>query len=226
MGRELPRTPLNRSALVDWLDRQALLEGPSLPPSVAEGLGRWVGWKQAFPLSAALQAPAGPTRPAPVSAAAVARLEREFTRVHERLVRTIDDDGAQAHDADYAPYRRHCTAVQQLMEADIGALRVRARAVLAQLSPALQRLAALDAVMDGVVSSHEQQALARLPSLLERRFTRLRQAHEAGAAPGWLHHFRADLRQALRAELDLRLQPAEGLLDALRAHHQETSRNP
>lgn len=212
------RPPPNGSALLEWLDKQALLEGPASPPLFAEGLGRWLGWKQALALSAALQAPATKPRAAASPAAAEAALEREFTRVQTRLQRLIEDDGAQAGDTLFAPFRRHCAAVQQTMEADISVLRAQARAVLAQQSPGLGRLAALDAVMEDVVDSHEQSALAIMPTLLERHFTRLRQTHEAGNSRGWLNQFRNDLHQALRSELALRLQPTQGLLDALRAH--------
>ena len=46
---------------------------------------------------------------------------------------------------------------------------------------------------------------------LERHFQQLQQAQ----APHWRDNFHQTLQQALLAELDLRLQPAQGLLDAL-----------
>ena len=218
-----PHTPVNRSALVDWLSRHSLLEGPAAAPSFVEGLGRWLGWKQAIALSAALQAPTTtPPRAAAVPAAALAALEREFARVQDKLVRMIEDDDARPGETHFAPFRRHCTAVQQAMEADLSALRATARSVLARQSSALSRLAALDAVMDEVVGPHEQSALAIMPSLLERHFSRAMQAPAADAGANAnvaaLKRFRQGLQQALRAELALRLQPTEGLLDALRAH--------
>ena len=77
--------------------------------------------------------------------------------------------------------------------------------------------------------------LASVPQLLGRRFEQLHQAHRsalpAGAAddparwlqPGaWLHTFCQDMRAVLLAELELRLQPVAGLLDALN----EVTRQP
>ena len=73
--------------------------------------------------------------------------------------------------------------------------------------------------------------LATLPSLMEKRFNQLRKAylHTQPAddkpalwmQPGaWLARFCTELQTVLLAELDLRLQPAVGLLEAL--HNQTT----
>ncbi|RZL35130.1 MAG: DUF3348 family protein, partial [Rubrivivax sp.] len=41
------------------------------------------------------------------------------------------------------------------------------------------------------------------------------EAHHAADPRRWRQRFWADLQRALRAELDLRLQPVQGLLEAL-----------
>ncbi|MED5619122.1 DUF3348 domain-containing protein [Ideonella sp. BN130291] len=140
---------------------------------------------------------------------------------------------------DYAPYRQRHLARQKAIEAGIARLRGQLRGALAGGAPPLRKLAAVDAVLEQVVGAREQHLLSKLPSLLERHFERLRRAAGALAAPGvsdalpapaqptapaWLDVFHKDLHQVLLAELELRLQPAEGLLDALRsrqpAHHE------
>jgi hypothetical protein len=83
--------------------------------------------------------------------------------------------------------------------------------------------------MELVLSPREQTLLASVPVLLEEHFERLRQAEqtalaEAGVAEGtpatmpgaWLEVFRKDMQSVLLAELDVRFQPVEGLLAALR----------
>lgn len=195
-----------------------LVEGPAVAPSFAEGLAHWLGWKDAIALSGALHAPL-PATPGsghgvaahpgwPDSAEAAAAFEREFVRVRTSLARAIaDPDEPPAAETEFAPYRRHCIALQQAMEAGIGPLRTQARAALARQSPAMGRLAAIDAVMEDVLGPHEHKLLARMPALLERHFERLGKAeHET---------FRKDMQQLLFAELALRLQPVQGLLDAL-----------
>ncbi|KLN58572.1 hypothetical protein VPARA_02940 [Variovorax paradoxus] len=115
------------------------------------------------------------------------------------------------------------------MEAGIGPLRGRLRALLAARSPAMARLAAVDVVMEQVLAAREHSLLGAVPALLEKHFTRLRQASletmgepdgvaEAGE---WLHVFRKDMKNVLLAELDFRFQPIEGLLEALRMRQPE-----
>jgi hypothetical protein len=118
------------------------------------------------------------------------------------------------------------------MEAGIGPLRARLREALARQSPAMGRLAALDAVMDEALREREQSVLSQMPSLLQKHYERLAAGHRAStvppgeapeAPPGpgpWLAEFRRDMQRLLLAELDLRLQPAVGLLEAL--HHAVT----
>jgi len=67
-------------------------------------------------------------------------------------------------------------------------------------------------VMESMLAEHEQLMLARLPTLLETHFERLRRAH---ADTAWLPRFCADLQQLAAAELQLRLRPVQGLLHTL-----------
>lgn len=237
----------------------AALARPSAGPSFVEGLGQWLGWADAIPLSAALKAPAAPARaaplPPPATPAALAA-SQALARVRAALLRAIADAGQTQHHgdagrqrhamppavgaaadtaaADFSPHRQRYSSLQQAMEAAIAPVRAQARAALVPLSPALAQLATLDAVMDKVLGSREQSLLAMMPSLLQKHFERLHAAHlqtQDAAAPEhhtppprrpptatWLAVFRHDMQRLLRAELDLRLQPAWGLIEALNAH--------
>ncbi len=130
--------------------------------------------------------------------------------------------------AAYEPYRRFYLAHQRDMETNIGPLRARVRSALASASPALATLANLDAAFDGILSERESRLLATVPLLLEKRFVQLYKAHQQRVAdagqedspatwmqPGaWLAVFCRDLQALLLAELDLRLQPTMGLIEA------------
>jgi hypothetical protein len=128
----------------------------------------------------------------------------------------------------FAAYRRRYVTVQQSMETAIADLRGRLRAGLAARHAGLTRLAMVDAVMERVLGAREQSLLAAIPTMLEARFDQLRQAEQttpaqAGAGttaapvPGaWPSVFRGEMRDVLLAELDIRFQPVEGLLAALR----------
>ena len=134
----------------------------------------------------------------------------------------------------YEPYRRYYLAHQRDMELSVPPLRSRVREKLATLSPALQQLAALDGTFENILSEREARLLAKLPQLLKKRFAHLRQQHqqtltgtqqadrpEQWMQPGaWLARFCNELQTVLLAELDLRLQPAVGLLEALQ--HEKT----
>jgi hypothetical protein len=78
----------------------------------------------------------------------------------------------------------------------------------------MARLAEVDAVMEAALTPREHALLAKVPELLGQRFERLRTA--VHASPAWLDGFRRDMQSVLLAELDLRFQPVDALLAALR----------
>ncbi len=128
---------------------------------------------------------------------------------------------------DYSAYRRQYRAHQHTMEDRIGRLRAAVRKALAGLSPPLGRLAALDAVFDRALAAQQRRQLDQVPLMLEKS---LQARHKtATATPS---DQEADLNQTapqqqplaavgptlqrvLLAELELRLQPVQGLIDAL-----------
>jgi hypothetical protein len=111
------------------------------------------------------------------------------------------------------------------MQTSIGPLRGRLRSTLATRSPEMARLAAVDVVMEQVLSAQEHRLLSSVPATLEKHFKRLHQADanvDADAEPEaeagvWLAVFRKDMHDVLLAEMEVRFQPVEGLLEALRA---------
>jgi hypothetical protein len=132
--------------------------------------------------------------------------------------------------ADIGPalYQQRHADLQRQMDLMIAPLREHVRGALARASTPLRQLAALDATLEEVFAPREQALLPTTGALLERRFEQLRQAHRdalaaAGAeddparwrrAGGWLHAFEQDWREALHAELQLRLAPVTGLVEA------------
>lgn len=142
---------------------------------------------------------------------------RDWTRpLHPRA------GGDGSADAGAAAVQRHCQGLQRDLQATTGRLRFELRERLAQCGGGAARLAAVDAVMEGVLAPREHALLAPLVSSLVARFAQLHARaavdDEAGsqASPAWRDGFRAEARQLLLAELDLRFQPIEALLAALR----------
>lgn len=195
---------------------------------VAERLGGWLGWAEAIGLSQLLAtAPASGTTDAARreaqdwAAAALDRLQTDLTAAFDDALLAQDaaepaPEGVPLADL-LAPFRLHHAQQQRSMAARIATLRERLRPRMAEASGTLARLAQLDAVFERAVLVQERQALTGLPALLTRRA----ETHHAADPRHWRQRFWADLQRALRAELDLRLQPVQGLIEAL---HDDTPR--
>lgn len=121
-------------------------------------------------------------------------------------------DASAAHtqgEFDFSAYRRHYLAQQQAIDARIGPLRDKLRATLAGVSPELAKLAALDSVLGHALESRERQLLTTVPVLLREHVGSARRRSQTPIA------IRQTIQCALLAELELRLQPIEGMIDAL-----------
>lgn len=137
----------------------------------------------------------------------------------------------------FEPYRRFYAAHQRQIGTQVRTLRAQLRGQLAKSTTALQQLAALDAHFENILSEREAVLLGKVPKLLEKRFSQAHKQHlkklaqasaEDPSAPrlkpdAWLLPWRQQLRTALLAELDTRLQPALGLLEAF---NQESTSPP
>lgn len=247
MAQELPRrTSFSGPALIRLLSRllDANVQEPG--QLLPDRLSQWLGWTDAIDLASALgAAPAAGLRAGPDQQGVAQALE-DGARVKAMLERAIAglsepaparsrarpkaSGGPEARHAppvEYSVYRQRYVSLQQNMESAITALRARLRTALASNSPDCARLAVLDAVMEKALSEREYELLAAIPALLEQRFLRLRPAASEAEGEGvpapstasddWLGVFCKDMQNVLSAELDLRLQPVEGLQAALRA---------
>jgi hypothetical protein len=163
-------------------------------------------------------------------------LVQAITNIHAasgartRIALPLPKAGMSFEDAiAFEPYRRYHLAHQRDMELHIRPLRAKVRETLAKASPAMRQLADLDAAFDGILSERESKLLSTLPPLLENRFKQLLQVHQLAHADsptadnpdlwmkpgGWLARFSSELQAVLLAELDMRLQLTEGLMEAL-----------
>lgn len=130
----------------------------------------------------------------------------------------------------YAPYRRFYESHQRDMELSIQPLRTNVRETLAKSSPRLRKLADLDMTLEKILRDRENKLLSKVPLLLRKRFEKLFKEHQlkladngqednpAGwtQAGGWLARFCDELQMLLLAEVELRLQPTLGLIEAFK----------
>lgn len=245
MAKAPHRTPVPGPAFIRLLACLTDADVPQSHQGLSDRLSQWIDWTRAIALSRALdgKVPAAAID-APGFDATVeneyARVRASLTNAitgdpESPPARQRGDKhghagegGAQAA-ADYTVFHQRYLSLQQAMQTATGRLRGRLRDMLAQQSADMARLAEVDAAMELTLSPREQTLLAAVPALLGKHFERL---HPAGqepladtppsegapaAAPGaWLGVFRKDMQNVLLAELDVRFQPIEGLLAALR----------
>lgn len=230
-SREVPvphRATVGGPTFIRLLARLADVDVAPSSQSLSDRLSQWLDWNRALALSSALD---DPPAPADTGAPAGEHLQAECARAREELIagirsdpvlapireHTVAVDESRTHDgkpADFGVFRQCYLARQRAMQSTTGRLRGELRTALAQTSADMAQLAAVDAVMEQALSPREHALLANVPGLLANRFERLRES----ASPVWLDTFRRDMRSVLLAEFELRFQPVDGLLAALRTH--------
>ena len=237
MTRSSPGTNFNSSRFVRFLAELSIVDAAESKQAFAERLGQWLDFADAIALHAA-HGSAAAQRSGAESSTSTA-LADEFAAARAAWAKSIAASCAKwptsstAADLDsaaaYEPYRRFYSAQQGEMDVAIRPWRNKARRALTQAGGKLGQLASLDAALDKILSARERQLLATVPALLERRFALLASAHRQrvaetgqpddparwGAPGGWLADFGKELAMVLLAELDLRLQPTVGLIEAL-----------
>lgn len=250
------RTALSGPTLIRLLARLSETNAAEPARTLSQRLTGWLDWTDAIALSSALGGSVSAVAAADARTSGTAgTCESECQRVRAALAQAIAADSVLApakpsraarfarssvpahapqrneavEDAtDYTLFRQCYLSLQQSMETSIGNLRRRLRAALAAHSPAMSRLAMLDAAMERALGAREQNLLSSAPVVLRGHFERLRSAEaerlahaepqSPAAEPGaWLSVFRKDMQCVLLAELELRFQPVQGLLAALRA---------
>lgn len=249
MTRALPRTNFNSSRLIRFLADLSVVDAAEPGHAFAERLGRWLDFTDAIALFAVHNAgTAGPQSDKPSGQQSVESVAvgEEFARIRTALVNSITQSCSPTVGqtriklptpvlgvpieiaAAYEPYRRFYLAHQRDIDLSVRPLRANVRQALSTVSPALKKLADLDAALDEILSDREGKLLAKLPLLLEMRFEQRLKTHrqmlvdtqQADSpalwmqAGGWLRGFCTELQTVLLAELDLRLQPTVGLIEA------------
>ncbi|HET7775006.1 MAG TPA: DUF3348 domain-containing protein [Azospira sp.] len=243
MKKDLPRASLTSSRLIRLLTELTGREGPESRQTFAERLGQWMQLNDAIALSGIVNAKVGGTpTPAAEAMEALAASRAAFARVRTALAETMDTAGVckpgrgrvklQAlptgkvlpEESPFAFLHRYYLAQQRSMEAAIAPLRAQTREAVTRHAPALRQVAALDGVLEKSLGERERQSLATIPLLLEKRFQQLCQTREApddsadGPPPAqpepWLQAFCQEMQSVLLAELEIRLEPVAGLIEA------------
>ncbi|MDX5298792.1 MAG: DUF3348 domain-containing protein [Gammaproteobacteria bacterium] len=237
-----PQSELPANRLLNQLMALALLEPGIAHRCFAQHLGALFGLAEAITLDTAHRRPRGTFARQPgVVEAANAQFLAHRRGLMEGIVqactpgssalrgslpqpraRALADDDMAA----FAPFLQFYLAQQRILASGAATLRQQVRGVLQTYSVGLAQLAALDAAFDETLAAYARKCFSVLPKLLRRRFEHWRQMADPvldDETPPWLTPFGHEIQGLLLAELDARLEPALGLLEAL---NHEDSRTP
>lgn len=237
MTQAPPQVALNSSRLVRFLYSLAVSDIEPSHKDFAQRFGQLFDFSDSISLSALHEELASlPFEPREVASSSV---QDEFLRVRKSLVQSIirrfiaGEDGSIVRGGfpslrpgasletllGFDAYQRFYLARQRDMEREIQLLQTHVRDAAMGLSPQLAQLVALDAALGDSLIVHRRKFLATVPALLQKRFEQLREQHaddnEALMPPVWLKHFAQDTQELLLAELEVRLQPLLGLVEAI-----------
>ena len=118
----------------------------------------------------------------------------------------------------YQVYQRFYLSQQNTLGSKVHALHSHVRDAIVGHSPKLMSLAALDRAMSDCLSEQTRKSFSVVPSLLAKRFNFLQ---TESMTANWLDTFQHEMQQVLLAELEVRLQPVIGLIEALNQENQE-----
>lgn len=222
-----------------------LIEVNRADEGIAEKLGRLIDLSDSIALAEALRALAKRSSRVAPKSAGEADPVAHFLSVRGALLTNVassfaaedaapfllpraDRDTLLDPQVGYSPFQRFYQLHQSEMERQVAGLRKALRQSLAARSPRLAQLASLDRAVAEPLAEHTRRLLAGLPRALAKRFAALRDTYlqsgadadsgdiESWSQPGgWLQCFTAEMQHLLLAELDFRLLPALGLLEAL-----------
>ena len=131
-----------------------------------------------------------------------------------------DPEGEFDAEVAYQAYYRFYALQQRDMDTKIQHLRLQIRDSATGCSPRLARLAVLDTALADTLHVHTRRFFSIIPKLMEKRFRYL-VSQQIDSDPqywtdtnGWVTQFCREMRGLLLAELDIRLQPLLGLIEA------------
>lgn len=171
------------------------------------------------------------------------KVQQEFLRVNQELIETLiecftpgngsarvrfpgyREDATEEQLNNFDLYVQFYSARQRQIELKVQHLLSYVRDAAAGHSQRLAQLVMLESSFGEAIVGYDRQCLAAVPRLLEAYFEQLRQEHQdmlteqSGEStpeetPSWINQFSDDMRELLFAELELRLMPVMGLIEA------------
>ena len=228
----MPSQPLAntglRARLLRQLDDSATTLNGTQLPCFAERLSRLFGLGDTMTLDAAIGYRA--KQPGTPQGATVERLTEELATICRALVQRIRGFGSDLEfdgEPELEAALNAWLALQRKVAANSRQLRDKVRKSMKDQGPKLAHLAELDAVFDQTMAGYTAQCFSHIPKVLEQRFehrsTTPGQSPTPATTADWFHRYCEEAQSLLLAELDVRLEPVLGLLEAC---HKEVNNTP
>lgn len=215
------------SRLVQFLTELALSQVKISHKNFAEELGQLIDLSDSFALSESLRSlNRTPFTKAELDTQALkADFLQQQSDMVENLIRSFtpeigalalhlpkpEGDKEVSDDKMLEAYKRFYALQQSDMDYKIIKLRGEMRLAIKTYSESLAQLVALDTALSDTLTVHSRRLFTLMPRLLAQRYAQLRD--EAGYE--WRKQFYKEMQSLLLAELDVRLQPVLGLIEAL-----------
>ena len=221
-----------RSRLVKLMSELAQLNSSAYDYNLAERLGHFMGVSGSMNLALGLRA-------LPISASdktsdSIDTVRKSVLDARERMIMRVVESFSSSDSQNsvpsltngvreealrtFSPYQRYYTSQQIEMGVAIKALREQLREDMAGFSLEMYRLASLDRVLESNLEAHARKQFNNVTKGLEKYFkTEIsRQTVDFDFdLDQFLSIFYQKMRELLLAELDARMQPIFGLLEAL-----------
>lgn len=234
----MPATPQNHlsgTTLIRSLSTLGVTEPMVDTGRFAERMSQLIGLSDAINIAQA-QRNVAAGRPACNNEISAAALREKYQTVADGLGQMINEAfheqertnrrklpalGFSDGNPDPAPFLSFYRALQQELDYRIAPLWSNTREAVKMLSGKLAQLAAIDTALGESLAPHSRKLFAEVPRLLQLRFQQLASEADGNNAntgeqhsPAWLGIFLHDMEVLLLAELEVRLLPVVGLLEA------------
>ncbi len=123
----------------------------------------------------------------------------------------------------FAVYHRFYSAWQREIDFRVQGLRQRTASALASTAPELAQLAALDGTIAEIIAQHGRKCFSHAPLLLGERFLALHDPDLLAPSESPHNIICREMRSLLHAEIEARLLPVLGLVEALDEHLEQIS---
>jgi hypothetical protein len=221
------------SKLVRQLADMSLLDNGNLPQTADLRIGKLLDLSDSVRIAAAQLPDNEPFEPSSVTPESV---RADFLRVRASLLKAVElsfnpgqrytriklpvvEGRALAEDpAVLGAYQRFYASHQRDIVYRVQGLRERVSSCVSGASPELKQLARLDATLGSSLSAHASACFAKIPSLLSQRFEALNQPQISMSGEATHTQFQREIKNLLLAEIDARLLPIQGLVEALDDH--------